>query len=362
MSTLGRLTTAPTSGVTRLASSGAAESATARADSHLRHVRANAASRYGAFTGWLDRLRADAHGGGGRGLPPERLAAQQAQIFRRLEALERPARVIAFPRFTPPGRRLQPARPQRWIAAAAAAGLIIGVGVGPVARLPARRRAGRLPSTQARRASAPPGRGRARRPAGLAGRATRRSSSSPSVAPRRRACRIASGRSTRSPRARGIWTSRGSRGRDSSPLIFRKGLDMKEAVAGELAAAYHSAIVDEVRAQRLPPRRRPPHRPPRARVRLLLRRRSRGRLRLSGAPPVSRPQRLPDRRDHPQPARQRPAARRGIRFLSRSGRTARDARRRRRRDPAGVRRHGRRHGAARRARAARSSTPPAGRC
>jgi 4-hydroxy-3-methylbut-2-en-1-yl diphosphate reductase len=32
------------------------------------------------------------------------------------------------------------------------------------------------------------------------------------------------------------------------PLIFRKGLDMKEAVAGELAAAYHSGIVDAVRA------------------------------------------------------------------------------------------------------------------
>jgi 4-hydroxy-3-methylbut-2-enyl diphosphate reductase len=31
-------------------------------------------------------------------------------------------------------------------------------------------------------------------------------------------------------------------------LIFRKGLDMKDAVAGELAAAYHSAIVDRVRA------------------------------------------------------------------------------------------------------------------
>jgi 4-hydroxy-3-methylbut-2-enyl diphosphate reductase len=32
------------------------------------------------------------------------------------------------------------------------------------------------------------------------------------------------------------------------PLIFRKGLDMKEAVADELARAYHSAVVDEVRA------------------------------------------------------------------------------------------------------------------
>ncbi len=34
----------------------------------------------------------------------------------------------------------------------------------------------------------------------------------------------------------------------SQPLIFRKGLDMKEAVRGELAAAYHSRLVDEVRA------------------------------------------------------------------------------------------------------------------
>jgi 4-hydroxy-3-methylbut-2-enyl diphosphate reductase len=32
------------------------------------------------------------------------------------------------------------------------------------------------------------------------------------------------------------------------PLIFRKGLDLKEAVAGELAAAYHSAVVDRLRA------------------------------------------------------------------------------------------------------------------
>jgi len=34
----------------------------------------------------------------------------------------------------------------------------------------------------------------------------------------------------------------------TQPVIFRKGLDMKAAVAGELAAAYHSALVDEVRA------------------------------------------------------------------------------------------------------------------
>jgi 4-hydroxy-3-methylbut-2-en-1-yl diphosphate reductase len=34
----------------------------------------------------------------------------------------------------------------------------------------------------------------------------------------------------------------------SQPLIFRKGLDMKEAVAGELSAAYDSRLVDDVRA------------------------------------------------------------------------------------------------------------------
>ncbi|HXG55235.1 MAG TPA: 4-hydroxy-3-methylbut-2-enyl diphosphate reductase [Vicinamibacterales bacterium] len=33
------------------------------------------------------------------------------------------------------------------------------------------------------------------------------------------------------------------------PLIFRKGLDMKEAVAGELAAAYDSSLVDRVRQE-----------------------------------------------------------------------------------------------------------------
>src|SRR6476659_1151128 len=33
------------------------------------------------------------------------------------------------------------------------------------------------------------------------------------------------------------------------PIIFRKGLDMKTAVAAELSAAYHSRLVDEIRAE-----------------------------------------------------------------------------------------------------------------
>ena len=32
------------------------------------------------------------------------------------------------------------------------------------------------------------------------------------------------------------------------PLIFRKGLDLKEAVAGQLAASYHSYLVQQMRA------------------------------------------------------------------------------------------------------------------
>ena len=48
--------------------------------------------------------------------------------------------------------------------------------------------------------------------------------------------------------SRGTSTDRNKSVASSQPLIFRKGLDMKEAVAGELAAAYHSGIVDAVRA------------------------------------------------------------------------------------------------------------------
>jgi hypothetical protein len=59
----------------------------------------------------------------------ERLVTQQAQIFRRLEAAERPARVIAFPRFTQP-LTSRSSNVSRWVAAAAAAGLIVGVGLG----------------------------------------------------------------------------------------------------------------------------------------------------------------------------------------------------------------------------------------
>jgi hypothetical protein len=86
-------------------------------------------ARYDAFTDWLADARGDAIAAADEVFPAERLAAQQSQIMRRLEALERPARVIAFPKFAQPVATTR-SGPQRWIAAAAAAGLIVGLGAG----------------------------------------------------------------------------------------------------------------------------------------------------------------------------------------------------------------------------------------
>ena len=86
-------------------------------------------TRYAELSLWLETLRLDARTDADDSFPAERLAAQHAQIFRRLEAAERPARVIAFPRFAQP-LTSRTSHASRWIAAAAAAGLIVGVGVG----------------------------------------------------------------------------------------------------------------------------------------------------------------------------------------------------------------------------------------
>jgi hypothetical protein len=98
------------------------------ADPHLAAC-AQCRARYAAFTSWLDRIHDDAIGEAEDAFPAERLAAQQAQVMRRLEALERPARVIAFPRFARPVTSTQ-GHAQRWVAAAAAAGLVIGLAAG----------------------------------------------------------------------------------------------------------------------------------------------------------------------------------------------------------------------------------------
>jgi hypothetical protein len=85
--------------------------------------------RYDAFVSWLDRIHDDARDEADEAFPPERLAVQQAQVLRRLEAIERPARVIVFPKFARPVTSTQ-GHAQRWVAGAAAAGLLIGLAAG----------------------------------------------------------------------------------------------------------------------------------------------------------------------------------------------------------------------------------------
>jgi len=88
-------------------------------------------ARFVELSSWLESVRVDATSEADEGFPAERLAAQHALIFRRLEAAERPARVIAFPRFAQP-LTSRTSHVSRWVAAAAAAGLIVGVGLGQV--------------------------------------------------------------------------------------------------------------------------------------------------------------------------------------------------------------------------------------
>lgn len=99
-----------------------------KAESHLRTC-AECRARYAAFGEWLETMRADAFAEADQAFNTERLATQQAQIARRLEGLDNPAKVLTFPRFARP-IAVQPGGRQRWVAAAAAAGLIVGVGVG----------------------------------------------------------------------------------------------------------------------------------------------------------------------------------------------------------------------------------------
>lgn len=94
---------------------------------------------------WLDHVRVTGVEAADAMFPAERLSAQQMQIFRRLEQLESPARVIAFPGQAKLGRESGVHRVAAgWLGVAAAAGLILGViggqvsahlGLGPAARV-----------------------------------------------------------------------------------------------------------------------------------------------------------------------------------------------------------------------------------
>jgi anti-sigma factor RsiW len=83
---------------------------------------------------WMDAAREDAHDASDAVFTPERLSAQQAQVLRRLEQVDSPARVISFPatlraeRGDAPGRRVAVS----WVGVAAAAGIAIGIVGGQV--------------------------------------------------------------------------------------------------------------------------------------------------------------------------------------------------------------------------------------
>ena len=86
--------------------------------------------RFEAYADWIVAIGEDARASADRLFPSERLLAQQAQIARRLDAIDRPTRVIPFPRASRVviGHH-SPMR--RWMVAAAA-GLIAGVGLAQV--------------------------------------------------------------------------------------------------------------------------------------------------------------------------------------------------------------------------------------
>jgi hypothetical protein len=90
--------------------------------------------RFDEFNTWITGLGETLREEADEAFPADRLAIQQAQIARRLETLERPARVIAFPkaaRAVISGN----SHVRQWVTAAIAASLIAGFGLGQVVPL-----------------------------------------------------------------------------------------------------------------------------------------------------------------------------------------------------------------------------------
>jgi hypothetical protein len=91
------------------------------------------AERAVAIGRWMDEVQVDATEAADAVFTTERLDAQQSQILRRLEQLDNPARVIAFPAAGRTGREVGGRRVSAsWVGVAAAAGLVIGIVGGQV--------------------------------------------------------------------------------------------------------------------------------------------------------------------------------------------------------------------------------------
>jgi anti-sigma factor RsiW len=89
-------------------------------------------ARYGDLRRFMDALRTEANSELDEIFPPERQRAQQQQIARRVEHLGHHARVISFPGRQPglPAPSVSSRVAHHWLGVAAAAGLVIGVGLG----------------------------------------------------------------------------------------------------------------------------------------------------------------------------------------------------------------------------------------
>jgi hypothetical protein len=89
-------------------------------------------TRYAELSSFMDTLRRDGDAEADAIFTPEHLRLQQEQISRRIALVGRPARVLSFPgrivRRTIDASTSRTA--PRWVAAAAAAGLFVGVAVG----------------------------------------------------------------------------------------------------------------------------------------------------------------------------------------------------------------------------------------
>lgn len=98
------------------------------ADVHFRAC-ASCQARSLELRAFLDAVRTDAVAEADRVFTSERLAAQQAHVMRRLDRTLHPGRVLSFP-VLPQSTRVLPLVARRWVALAAAAGLVIGVVAG----------------------------------------------------------------------------------------------------------------------------------------------------------------------------------------------------------------------------------------
>jgi hypothetical protein len=109
---------------------GAAGLGTASPDLHLADC-AHCRSRYAGLARLLDEVTQVAVAEADVAFPADRLTRQQARILQRIEQAGRPGRLIVFPAGHPHTPLLVRSRPaSRWVAAAAVAGLVVGLVTG----------------------------------------------------------------------------------------------------------------------------------------------------------------------------------------------------------------------------------------